>query len=268
MDRQTDRPLSGRHIAITRPPEQAPELAARLEAEGAQVTLLAAIRIAPIEDTRLLDAALRELATFDWIVLTSVNGVHAVAERLATLGLSWEARGRARIAVIGPATAFALEEHGVTPDYMPAEYVAERIVGGLGNVAGQRILLARADIARRALADALLLRGAAVVEAAAYRTLVRPPDVELLRQALTVDRPDAITFTSSSTVRGFMENVAALGLDAREALYGIALACIGPITAATLREYGLEPDVVATEYTIPGLVRALLDHFKSAPLVS
>jgi uroporphyrinogen-III synthase len=265
---QADQPLRGRHIAITRPPQQAPELAARLEAEGARVTTLAAVKIAPIEDTGPLDAALRELATFDWLVLTSVNGVQAVSERLAALGLDWDARGRARIAVIGPATATALREHGVAPDYMPFEYVAERILDGLGNVAGQRILLARADIARRELADALRLRGAEEVEVAAYRAVVQRPDAAALRETLVDDRPDAVTFTSSSTVRGFMRGITDLEWDAREALRGIALACIGPITAATLREYALEPDIVAAHYTMPGLVQALIDHFKSVPSVS
>ena len=265
---QADQPLSGRHIVITRPVEQAREFAERLAVEGARVTEFAAITIARIEEAEPLDTVLRGLAAFDWIVLTSVNGVRAVAERLAALGLGWEARGRARIAVIGPATARALDEQGVTPDFMPEEFVAERIVDGLGNVAGQRILLARADVARRALADDLRLRGAEVAEIAAYRAVVRPPDTEALRKTLVDDRPDAITFTSSSTVRGFMESVEALSVDAREALSGIAMACIGPITTTTLREYGLEPDVVAAEYTIPGLVWALIDYFRSVPSVS
>lgn len=260
---ESEQPLVGRHIAITRPPEQAPELAALLERAGARVTLLSSIAIAPLEDTAALDDALRRLASFDWIVLTSVNGVAAVSARLVALGLSWADRGGARAAVIGPATARALEAQGVTPDLIPGEYVAEGILRGLGNVAGKPILLLRADIARRSLAEGLRAGGAAVAEVAAYRTVERPVDADALRALLEADRPDAITFTSSSTVRGLLTSISTLGRQPRAALASIALACIGPITAGTLREHGLEPAVVADEYTVPGLVRALAGYFSS-----
>lgn len=261
----TERPLAGRHIAITRPPEQAPELAALLERAGARVTLLSSIAIAPLDDTAALDEALRRMAAFDWIVLTSVNGVAAVSARLAALGLDWAGRGQARIAVIGPATARALQAQGATPDLIPDEYVAEGILEGLGAVAGTRILLLRADIARRSLAEGLRARGAAVEEVAAYRTVERPVEAQALRALLEADRPDAITFTSSSTVRGLLKSIPTGGPDSHDALAGIALACIGPITAGTLREYGLEPAVVADEYTVPGLVYALAGHFSPQP---
>jgi len=261
----TERPLAGRHIAITRPPEQAPELAALLERAGARVTLLSSIAIAPLDDTAALDEALRRMAAFDWIVLTSVNGVAAVSERLAALGLDWAARGRARIAVIGPATARALQAQGATPDLIPDEYVAEGILEGLGAVAGTRILLLRADIARRSLAEGLRARGAAIEEVAAYHTVERPVEARTLRALLEADRPDAITFTSSSTVRGLLKSLPTGGPPPHDALAGIALACIGPITAGTLREHGLEPAVVADEYTVPGLVYALSGYFSPQP---
>ena len=253
--------LAGKHIIITRPEEQAPELAERLTAEGARVTALPAIAIAQLEDTARLDAALDELAGYDWIVLTSANGVRAVAERLAATRHSWADRGRARIAVIGPATARALADQDVAADAMPDEYVAEGIVETLGNVAGQRILLLRADIARRALADELRVRGAEVDEVAAYRTMVQPVLEETLRAVFDGGAVDALTFTSSSTVHGLMRGLAAAGRDPAAALRGMALAAIGPITAGTLREYGLEPAVVAEEYTTQGLVRALVIYF-------
>ena len=261
----TERTLAGRHIAITRPPEQAPELAALLERAGARVTLLSSIAIAPLEDTSALDAALRRMAGFDWIALTSVNGVAAVSARLAALGLDWAGRGRARIAVIGPATARALRAQGVTPDLIPDEYVAEGILEGLGKVTGARILLLRADIARRSLAEGLRARGATIEEVAAYRTVERPVETGALRTLLETDRPDAITFTSSSTVRGLLKSLPTAGPQPGDALAGIALACIGPITAGTLREHGLEPAMVADEYTVPGLVRALAGYFSLRP---
>ncbi len=258
----TVRPLAGKRIAITRPPDQAAALAERLEALGAQTVPLATIAIAPIENPSLLDAAIVNLASYDWLVFTSVNGVRAFAERLAATGRDWAARGLARVAAIGPATARALEERGVQVDLTPEEYVAEGILEGLGNVAGQRLLLARADIARRALADGLRLRGAEVDEIAAYRTVIQPAGPEMIQRALLDGaRVDAITFTSSSTARGLIEGLEAMDLDPRASLQGVALAAIGPITAAALREAGLEPALVAEEYTIPGLTAALVAYF-------
>ena len=255
------KPLAGRHIAITRSPEQAPELAITLESLGARVTVLSAIAIRPVEDTSELDAALTTLAEYDWIALTSANGVHAVAERLKALGIDWDTRRRARIAVIGPATARALEECGVTPDLVPERYVAESILDGLANVAGQRILLLRADIARRTLAEELLLRGAEVNEVAAYRTELLPVDRATLEDMFLRDAVDAITFTSSSTVRGLVTSLRSAQMEPTRTLSGTAICAIGPITATTLRDYGLEPIIVAEDYTIPGLVDALCRHF-------
>ncbi len=254
-------PLAGRRIAITRPREQAADLAARLEALGARVVSLPAIRIAPIEDPAPLDAAIAQLGAYDWLVFTSVNGVRAFAMRLEATGHAWTERGLARIAAIGPATASALEREGVAVALTPDEYIAEGILDGLGLVAGQRILLARADIARRALAEGLRLRGAEVDEVAAYRTIAEPVAPELIQRALLDERVDAITFTSSSTAQGLLQGLAAMGRDPHEALRGVALAAIGPITAATLRENGLEPALVAEEYTMPGLATALAAYF-------
>lgn len=263
------RPLAGRHIAITRPPSQAGPLAEQLEALGARVTSLPAIRIEPSEDTSVLDEAVRELETYDWLIFTSVNGVAAFTERLTAAGRAWDARGLARVAAIGPATAEALAEQGVQADLVPEEFVAEALADALGNVAGQRILLPRADIARETLARELLVRGADVTEVAAYRTVVEPIAPELLRSVLENDRVDAITFTSSSTVRGLAQSLTAMlaegdpegNADLVGALAGIALAAIGPVTATTLQDYGLEASVVAEEYTVPGLVHALVTYF-------
>jgi uroporphyrinogen-III synthase len=266
-------PLAGRHIAITRPPSQAGPLAEQLVALGARVTSLPAIRIEPSEDTTVLDDAVRELATYDWLIFTSVNGVAAFAERLMAGGRTWDDRGRARIAAIGPATAEALAAQGVQADLVPQEFVAEALADALGNVAGQRILLPRADIARETLARELLVRGADVTEVAAYHTVVEPIAPELLRTVLEDDRVDAITFTSSSTVRGLAQSLTALlagdnfggNADLGVALAGIALVAIGPVTASTLRDYDLEPAIVGEEYTIPGLVRALATYFGALP---
>ena len=268
MTQQSEiRPLGGRHIAITRPPEQAPQLARLLEDAGARVTILSSIDIAPLEDTSSLDAAVERLAgsesRYDWVIFTSVNGVSALDQRFTMLGRDWDILRDSAVAAIGPATAQALEAHGITPALVPDEYVAEGILRGVGNVAGKRLLLLRADIARKTLAEELERGGAKVDEVAAYRTVVVPPDVLVLHRLLDTDRPDAMTFTSSSTVRGLVESLSAAGRLPVEALADIALACIGPITAGTLREYGLEPALIANEYTMPGLVHALIAYFTS-----
>jgi len=251
-------PLQNRHICVTRPADQAPSFVAQLESAGARVTVLPTISIAPVEDFTRLDVALAAIATFDWIVLTSVNGVHAVQQRLADIGITWADRQRARLAVIGPETAAALESVGATPDLVPPEYVAEAIPDGMGNVAGQKILLLRADIARRTLADMLRIRGAEVTEVPVYRTVVGPDSPTLLEHLMHADRPDAITFTSGSTVTGFLVGMRHAGLDPEKTLTGIKLAAIGPVTARALREKGLEPSIVASDYTTAGLTRALI----------
>lgn len=249
------RPLWGKRIVITRASEQAPELAERLAALGAATTTLSTIQILPA-DPAPLDAAIAEVAraAYTWVILTSVNGVVAFAERLAALNLDWRAV-RARVAAIGPATALALRVRGLRPDFIPSEYVAEAIAAEIGEVNGQRILLPRADIARPALADLLRAKGATVEEVTAYRTVTPPFETEVVTQALRNPKPDAITFTSSSTVRGFVQALA--GQEPVAALAGIRIACIGPITAETARGFGLTPDVVADVYTMEGLTDAL-----------
>ena len=252
------RPLAGKRILITRAAEQAAGLSALLEAEGAEVLTLSAISIEPAADHAALDRAVQQLERYQWVIFTSVNGVQAFIERLHRANLDWRALKGVRLGAIGPATAEALRASGVRPDFMPDEYVAEAIIAGIGEVAGKRILLPRADIAREALAIELRRLGAEVEEIAVYRTVTRPLDQSLVTAALA-QRPDAITFTSSSTVRGLL--AALPGQHPAEALRGVVVACIGPITAQTAREAGLTPQVVAQEYTMPGLTRALVTHF-------
>jgi uroporphyrinogen III methyltransferase/synthase len=252
------RPLAGRRIVITRAAEQAAGLSMLLEAEGAEVMTLSAISIEPAADTAALDGAIGEIERYRWVIFTSVNGVRAFVERLHHADLDWRALKGVRVGAIGPATAEALRAAGVRPDFMPDEYVAEAIIAGIGDVSGQRILLPRADIAREALAVELRRLGAEVEEIAAYRTVTRPLDTQTVTATLAA-RPDAVTFTSSSTVRGL---AAALpGVPLAEALRGIAVACIGPITAQTAREAGLTPQIIAEEYTMPGLTRAIISYF-------
>jgi len=252
------RPLAGKRVLITRPAEQAAGLSRLLEAEGAETLALSAISIEPALDHSALDRAIQEIKHYQWVIFTSVNGVRAFVGRLDQAGLDWSALQGVRLGAIGPATAEALRASGVRPDFVPEEYVAEAISAGIGPVAGQRILLPRADIAREALAVELRRMGAEVEEIAAYRTMARSLDAQTVNAALAW-RPDVITFTSSSTVRGFVAGLG--GAHLAEALRDVAVACIGPITAQTAREAGLTPEIVAQAYTMPGLTRAIVAYF-------
>jgi len=244
-------PLAGRTILVTRPSGQAAGLTDPLVQLGASVFTLPAIAIAPVLDAAPLDAALRNLNAYDWVVLTSVNGVTAVRYRMEELGIPLGKLGERKIAVIGPATRDAVREAFREPDLMPEEYVSESIAQALGDVRGLRILLARADIARKELGTILRIGGAEVDEAAAYRIVPSREDV-----CLPEERPDIITLTSSSAVHGTRQ---ALALRNREQwMHESRLACIGPITAATVRELGYRVALVAEEFTIPGLVKALV----------
>jgi uroporphyrinogen III methyltransferase/synthase len=262
------RPLLGRRIVVTRPRAQAGELAAALEDAGAEVLLFPTIAIAPAPDGAALDRAIAAAATYDWIVFTSVNGVRVFFERLAALGRDVRELARARIGAIGPETAAELERRLVRPAVVPAEYRAEGLLAALDDAAvrGKRVLLPRAAGAREILPDALRARGAVVDEVIAYAA-VPPTDVDVdgLRAALAAGEIDAVTFTSSSTVRNF---AALLGPDAVADVGRGAhplVACIGPITADTAREVGLRVDVVPNRYTASALADALVARFCNAP---
>jgi uroporphyrinogen III methyltransferase/synthase len=260
-----ERPLEGRTIVITRARTQAQRFAQLLEAAGARVLQAPTIVIEPPASWDLLDAALGALESFTWVVFTSVNGVAMVDRRLSARGLAWAAIARKRVAAIGPATAEALAEHGVRVELVPTEYRAEALVEGLRRVVGpgDRVLLPRAKETRDVLVVELRRLGVAVTEVPAYQTRRIEDGVVRLREALASGSVDAVTFTSSSTARNFAEQFSD---DERSAWRGrIAVASIGPITAATAAEYGLSTDVMPSEYTIPALARALADYFSRAP---
>jgi uroporphyrinogen III methyltransferase/synthase len=252
-------PLAGKRVVVTRATEQAQDLTDKLRALGAEVIECPAISIAPLEDFTELDRALERLSDYDWVVFTSANGVRAVLDRLEQPGRNAEdLRGR-KLAAIGPATAAALERAGCEPDFMPDTYVAEAIVEQIGDVRGLRILLPRADIARKTLAEGLRSGGAHVDEVTAYRTVPGEGSIEMAR-SLQAGGVDAVTFTSSSTVRYTLEGLESTGLGeerAVELLNRAGIVCIGPVTAETARQHGLEVASTAQEYTIDGLVDAL-----------
>ncbi|NPA90897.1 MAG: hydroxymethylbilane synthase [Chloroflexi bacterium] len=238
-------------VLITRARDQADALARRVREIGMVPVIYPTIRIAPPEDVAALDAALARLVegAYDWLVLTSVNGVRFVWERLQALGAGGIPED-VRVAVIGPATAQALRNHGIRPALVPDEFVAEGLASALGDVRGQRFLLARADRARPTLREMLTAQGARVDEVVAYRTIIAPPD----------DPPpevDIVTFTSPSTVEGFVAALRGRALPSR-----VRVVCIGPITAQAARRAGLPVHAIAREYTIEGLVQEI-EHLNS-----
>ncbi|MFQ6014563.1 MAG: uroporphyrinogen-III C-methyltransferase [Anaerolineae bacterium] len=274
FDRPERRPLLGKRVLVTRARAQASTLLERLAELGAEPIEFPTIRIVPAEDYGPLDQAIQNLDAYDWVIFTSVNGVKFFLQRLGAAGKDARALAGVSLCAIGPATATALRDYWLRVDYMPPKYVAEEIVTGLGEVAGQRILLPRAAEARALLARELRAKGATVDEVVAYRTVlaqedspdggleIRYPQGSLTPTGQEVGRMllagqiDVVTFTSSSTVRNF---VALLdGVAPSQALAQATVACIGPITAATARELGIRVDLVAEEHTVEGLVGALV----------
>lgn len=248
-------------VLVTRPRRQSDEFAQALRRAGIEPVLFPVIEIAPPVDTASLDHALLRLASYDWIVLTSVNGVEALWNRMRHLGIA-RLPEKARLAAIGPKTAAALRERGVTPDFVPEQYIAEAILPGLGDLHGRWVLLPRADLARPDLARLIQLQGGVAHEIAVYRTLPAQPDPQAL-QSLRLG-VDVVAFTSSSTVRNFAALARRAGLDPLNLPGNPRFACIGPITAATAHQEGFPVAAVALEYTTQGLLQAILEIRESS----
>ena len=265
-------PLKGIRVLVGRARHQASALSTELRKRGADVIEIPFIEIRKPKSFKPLDAALKSLGTYDWLILTSVNGVEALWERLEKIRERHEfsravkpsksksalaaAGPRLRVAAIGPATRKAIEQRGMKVDVVPTEYVAESVVRSLkSKVRGKRVLLVRAKVARDVIPSELRKAGAHVDVVGAYETVVPQNSRHLLQSALQNPkrRPHIVTFTSSSTVRNFVElhRSRSTGLD------GILMASIGPVTSSTLREFGLPVDISAKEFTIPGLVEAI-----------
>ena len=250
------RPLFGRCVLVTRARTQASQLSARLEGLGAEVLEMPTIRIEPPESHAALDRAIARLEAYHWTVFTSVNGVDAFFEGLGRAGK--DARAVPLVASIGRATSDRLAGHGIRVDCEPPRFTGQALVealGARGGLAGRRVLLPRAAEAPDTVPAGLSALGAQVDEVPAYRTLpAGPPDDETLERLLA-GQVHFVTFTSSSTVRGF---VAAIGADRLAALpAAVRVVSIGPVTSATARELGMAVAAEAAEHTIAGLVATL-----------
>jgi uroporphyrinogen-III synthase len=250
--------LAGRTILVTRARHQAGQLSDKLRALGASAVEIPAIEIVAPESFADLDSALQKLSQYGWLIVTSSNGAAALAGRMKALGIVAGGFAGLKIAAVGSATARALEDLGLTVAVTPAEYVAESLVESLGDqVRGQRVLLARAAVARDVIPDALRARGAVVDVVDAYRTVIPEESVTAIRTIFEAGRrlPDAATFTSSSTVTNFVNLLRAAGV---EAPLGMRAVSIGPITSRTLRDCGWEPAAEADPHDLGGLVAAVV----------
>jgi uroporphyrinogen III methyltransferase/synthase len=246
-------PLAGRRIVVTRAKGQAEALSSRLRALGADVAELPVIEIRPAADYGPLDRAVANLASYDWLIFTSVNGVRFFVERLQRPTEDLRAL-RAKICAIGPATRSAVESLGLKVALMGKEYVAEGLVEAFSpyDLAGCRVLLPRAAVARDLVPAELARRGAVVDVVEAYRTVVPEGAAASAHELLAGGRnPDCVTFTSSSTVQNFV------ALAGAGALRGIRVVCIGPVTSRTARGLGIEVAAEARVYTIDGVVEAV-----------
>ncbi len=242
-------------ILVTRPRAQADPFADGLRSAGFEPIFFPVIEIRPMDNNAELDQALKNLSRYDWIVFTSVNAVDVVFERLSSpFGRKVRDEG-VKIAAIGPKTAEALRKHNTGPDFIPEEYVAEAILPGLGDLRGKWVLLPRAEIARKALPEAIVKAGGIAHEIAVYKTLPAQPDAVGL--AALRSGVDVITLTSPSTVQNFAAIARQNGLDPLRLPNNPLFACIGPITEQAAQEEGMIDLVVAEEYTTEGLIEVI-----------
>ena len=254
------KPLLGRSVVVTRAREQASGLATRLSALGAEVIQFPTIAFHSLADTAEVDSAARSLSGYDWVVFTSVNGVRFFMERLNALGLDARAFAGCRVAAIGPATAKAVKETGIIPDFVPESYVAESVAQGLvaQGIAGKKVLIPRARQAREVLPEELRKAGAEVLVLPVYETVPDTGNKEAVLERLEEGTLSAVTFGSSSTVENFF---ASIPEELVRRHPETALCVIGPVTAGTLKKHGFEPTVQPEAFTIPALVEAMKEHF-------
>jgi len=256
------RPLKGWRILVSRAKEQAGALSGGLRELGAEVVEIPFIEIRPPRSYKALDESLKMVNEYEWLILSSVNGVRALFERMSVLNIPHRVLAGVQIAAIGPASRAAVEREGLTVAVTPKEYVAESLVEALsGKIRSQRVLLCRAKIARDVIPRQLRTMGALLDVVEAYETVL-PRSSRIALRAILRDpqrRPHLITFTSASTVKNYM---ALLGIRSgrSQLVEGVLNASIGPVTTEALRLHELSVDVQAAEFNVPGLIKAIVER--------
>lgn len=253
------KPLFGRRIAVTRSRAQASDLVAELQSLGAQVLECPTIKIVQHHSSDAFKSFIRKHAGYDHLVFTSVNGVTGFIEALQENHLDLRFLGGKKIVCIGPATATAFTSRGIVPDFVPETYIAEALLPYFEKLPKTGVAILRAKKAREVLPDTLQRLGHHVETVPLYHTEYDKPDSSEIITALRENRIDLVTFSSSSTAEGLASLLEGSGIDPAT----VPAAVIGPITAETCRKIGFNIRVEATEYTIPGLVAAMLEFFNS-----
>jgi uroporphyrinogen III methyltransferase/synthase len=255
-------PLFGKKILVTRAREQASDLSERVRELGGIPIEFPTIEVIPPESWTDADHCAAQMAVYDWIIFTSVNGVRFFLDRLFALGRDIRDLKGPLVCAIGPKTAEALEVLKVKVDFVPSEYRAESILEGMKkeDLKGKRFLIPRAKLARDVLPEELKKAGASVDVAEVYRTIRPLGNAEEVKRLLRNKSISAITFTSSSTVSNFVDLVGKN--EVRGLTDGVPIASIGPITAEKARTLGIETTVMPAEFTIPALVEALAEYFR------
>jgi len=258
-------PLAGKKILITRARGQSGDFTTQLKKVGAEVIEFPTIEIAPPLHWGEVDRAIDQLGSYDWIIFTSANGVNFFWQRMRERRKRLRLPSSLKVCAIGPATANRLKKIRVSVHYIPKEFIAESILKGFEKmvIKGKRILLARAKKARDILPKGLRKMGAEVDVVAVYRTIRPRGGSKKLKKVLAEGKIDVIAFTSSSTVNHFAQLLKKEEL--RKLLKDITIACIGPVTTRTAKEWGLKVRIQPKQYTIPGLTRAIAESFPKSP---
>ena len=258
-----DKPLSGKRIVVTRARAQAPDFIQRLEDLGGDVIEFPTIEIQPPESFAAFDQEMEKIESYDWLILTSVNGVEPFLSRLRAAGKTVASLAQLNVGAIGPETAKKLELAGIKVDRVPTRYQAEGILDLLDPemMRGKRVLIPRAAKARDVLPETLRNWGASVDVVEAYRTIAPTGDFSAVKLLLRQGKVDLISFTSSSTVSNFAQLFD--GAKLCEILGNTVVACIGPITAKTVEELDGHADIVADEFTVGGLIQAIVGYYSA-----
>lgn len=254
------RPLEGKRILVTRAREQAPAFSREIVARGGVPAEMPVLFFRHTNDKQAVKSVMNRLQTFQWVIFTSTNGVRFFFEELRHENRDFPVK--AKVAVVGKKTYHFLQDYGIDADIIPTEFVAEELMKRLimEIQAGDHILMPRGNLARVMLSEELVEIGADVTDLTVYETMINREYKEKLTALLSKRELDVITFTSSSTVQFFLEMLE--GTDWRKDTAGVKIACIGPVTAKTAREYGMPVDIAAGEYSTTGLLDAIEDFYR------